>query len=147
MLTPGLLLLALQVQGGGASDAAADQDVLHLVARSSPVSKVVLLVLILFSIASWAVILYKLWTLNRAQRQSGTFLEVFRRSSKFSEVQAVCKTLGESPLVGIFQAGYAELNTQLRQQPAGRTRRRRAAEAAPAQRAGTRSRAAPSDHG
>jgi len=97
--------------------AAADQDVLHLVARSSPVSKVVLLVLILFSIASWAVILYKLWTLNRAQRQSGTFLEVFRRSSKFSEVQAVCKTLGESPLVGIFQAGYAELNTQLRQQP------------------------------
>ena len=118
MLTPGLLLLALQAQGGGASDAAADQDVLHLVARSSPVSKVVLLVLILFSIASWAVILYKLWTLNRAQRQSGTFLEVFRRSSKFSEVQAVCKTLGESPLVGIFQAGYAELNTQLRQQPA-----------------------------
>lgn len=118
MLTPGLLLLALQVQGGGAPDAAADQDVLHLVARSSPVSKVVLLVLILFSIASWAVILYKLWTLNRAQRQSGTFLEVFRRSSKFSEVQAVCKTLGESPLVGIFQAGYAELNTQLRHQPA-----------------------------
>ena len=116
MLTPGLLLLALQAQGGGVS-AAADQDVLHLVARSSPVSKVVLLVLILFSIASWAVILYKLWTLNRAQRQSGTFLEVFRRSSKFSEVQAVCKTLGESPLVGIFQAGYAELNTQLRQQP------------------------------
>jgi biopolymer transport protein TolQ len=117
LLTPGLLLLALQAQGGGVS-AAADQDVLHLVARSSPVSKVVLLVLILFSIASWAVILYKLWTLNRAQRQSGTFLEVFRRSSKFSEVQAVCKTLGESPLVGIFQAGYAELNTQLRQQPA-----------------------------
>jgi len=116
LLTPGLLLLALQAQGGGVS-AAADQDVLHLVARSSPVSKVVLLVLILFSIASWAVILYKLWTLNRAQRQSGTFLEVFRRSSKFSEVQAVCKTLGESPLVGIFQAGYAELNTQLRQQP------------------------------
>jgi biopolymer transport protein TolQ len=32
-------------------------------------------------------------------------------------VQAVCKTLGDSPLVGIFQAGYAELNTQLRQQP------------------------------
>src|SRR4029078_1731428 len=26
-----------------------------------------------------------------------------------------CKNLSESPLVGIFQAGYAELNTQLRQ--------------------------------
>ena len=30
-------------------------------------------------------------------------------------MQAVCKNLTESPLVGIFQAGYAELNTQLRQ--------------------------------
>jgi biopolymer transport protein TolQ len=85
------------------------------VARSTPVAKAVLLVLILFSIASWAVILYKLWTFSRAQRHSAAFLDVFRRSSKFSEVQAVCKTLAESPLVGIFQAGYAELNMQLRQ--------------------------------
>ena len=114
MLTLGLLLLALQAQGGGAPEAAVSNDVLQLVARSSPVTKVGLLVLILFSVASWAVILYKLWTFNRAQRQSSAFLEVFRRSSKFSEVQAVCKTLADSPLVGIFQAGYAELNTQLR---------------------------------
>jgi biopolymer transport protein TolQ len=112
--TLALLLLALQAQGGGAPEGTASSDVLHLVARSSPVTKVGLLVLILFSVASWAVILYKLWTFNRAQRQSSSFLEVFRRSSKFSEVQAVCKTLGDSPLVGIFQAGYAELNTQLR---------------------------------
>jgi len=33
----------------------------------------------------------------------------------FSEVQAVCRSLGESPLVGLFQAGYAELTAQLRQ--------------------------------
>jgi biopolymer transport protein TolQ len=75
--------------------------------------------LILFSVGSWAIILFKLWTFNRAERQSAAFLEVFRRSSKFSEVQAVCKTLAESPLVGIFQAGYAELNTQLRLTPTG----------------------------
>ena len=40
---------------------------------------------------------------------------MFRRSSKFSEVQAVCKSLAHSPLAGVFQAGYVELNTQLRQ--------------------------------
>jgi biopolymer transport protein TolQ len=40
---------------------------------------------------------------------------VFRRSARFSEVQAVCQSLAYSPLVGIFQAGYAELNAQLRQ--------------------------------
>jgi len=110
-----MYVLALQVQGAAGSDAAAGQDVFELVARSSPISKLVLLVLILFSVTSWGIILFKLWALNRAERQSTAFLDVFRRSAKFSEVQAVCKNLSESPLVGIFQAGYAELNTQLRQ--------------------------------
>jgi biopolymer transport protein TolQ len=39
---------------------------------------------------------------------------VFRKSAKFSEVQAVCPSLSSSPLVGMFQAGYAELSAQLR---------------------------------
>ena len=115
MRTLGLFLLALQVQGTGTADPTATQhDLLQLVARSSPVSKIVLLVLVLFSITSWAIVLFKLWTLSRAERHSSSFLDVFRRSSKFSEVQAVCATLAESPLVGVFQAGYAELNAQLR---------------------------------
>ncbi len=112
-----MYVLALQVQGAGTSDQAGGQDLIALVSRSSPIAKLVLLVLILFSIASWGIILFKLWALNRAERQSSAFLDVFRRSSKFSEVHAVCKNLSESPLVGIFQAGYAELNTQLRQTP------------------------------
>ena len=40
---------------------------------------------------------------------------MFRSSNKFSEVQAVCRSLAESPLVGLFQSGYAELTAQLRQ--------------------------------
>ncbi len=113
----GTYVLALQVQGAAESGPARTQDLATLIPQN-PVAKLVLLILILFSIASWGIILYKLWALNRAERQSSAFLDVFRRSSKFSEVQAVCKNLGESPLVGIFQAGYAELNTQLRQTPA-----------------------------
>jgi biopolymer transport protein TolQ len=58
--------------------------------------------------------LYKAWAFRRIERQTATFLDVFRRSTKFSEVQAVCKSLEGSPLVGMFQAGYAELNLQLR---------------------------------
>jgi biopolymer transport protein TolQ len=118
--TLGLYAFALQVQGAAAVDPAAGHDILSLIARSSLLNKAVLLILILFSIASWGIILYKLWSLGRAERQSATFLDVFRKSSKFSEVQAVCKNLNDSPLVGVFQAGYAELNTQLRQAaPAG----------------------------
>ena len=89
-------------------------DVLGLVARSSAVSQAVLVVLVLFSVVSWAVILFKLRQFRRAQVQTVSFLEVFRRSNKFSEVQAVCKSLTQSPLAGVFQAGYIELNSQLR---------------------------------
>jgi biopolymer transport protein TolQ len=91
---------------------------LGLVRLASPEAQAVLVILVLFSVASWAIILYKLWSFRRAERESARFLDVFRRSSKFSEVQAVCKSLEHSPLVGIFQAAYAELNSQLRH-PAG----------------------------
>ena len=114
--TLGYVALALlQAQGEAAPESALGGDFLALVSRSSPISKVVLVILILFSIASWGIILYKLWTFNRIGRQTRTFLDIFRRSSKFSEVQAVCNSLNATPLVGMFQAGYAELNAQLRQ--------------------------------
>ena len=94
------------VLGGGALD---------LVIRSGPVAKFVLLVLLVFSVVSWGIILHKLWYLRRVQKQTAGFRDIFRHSSKFSEVHAVCRTFERSPLVGIFQAGYAELNTQLKQ--------------------------------
>ncbi len=112
--TPGCFGLALfQLQGTPGPDAGTAGP-LGLVRQASPEAQVVLVILVLFSIASWAIILYKLWTFRRAERQSAQFLDVFRRSSKFSEVQAVCKSLERSPLVGLFQAAYAELNAQLR---------------------------------
>jgi biopolymer transport protein TolQ len=111
--------LALYAQGAGQPDAGSGQlstntDIVNLVAHATPVAKVVLLLLLLFSAVSWGIILYKLWVFRRAERQTATFLGVFRKSSKFSEVQAVCPTLTQSPLVGLFQSGYAELNAQLR---------------------------------
>ncbi len=116
MRTLGCLLLALQqVPGAAAPQGVLGGDIVALVSRSSLVAKVVLLVLLLFSVVSWGVILYKLWSFHRIKRQSARFLDVFRRSAKFSEVQSVCQSVTESPLVGIFQAGYAELNAQLRQ--------------------------------
>ncbi len=105
-------LALLQMQDTGPETGTAGP--LALVAHASLLAKVVLVILGLFSVASWAIILYKQWSLSRAARESARFLDVFRRSSKFSEVQAVCKSLEHSPLVGIFQAAYAELNSQLR---------------------------------
>ena len=74
----------------------------------------VLVVLLLFSLVSWGIIVYKGIALQRALAQSKTFLEVFRKSTKFSEVNSVCVQLQASPLVGVFQAGYQEVNQQVR---------------------------------
>ena len=115
MRTLGYYAIALQTQALGASGDGLSGGVFDWIAQSSPLNKLVLLILVLFSIISWAIALHKLWHFHRLERQTSSFLEVFRRSTKFSEVQSVCSSLTDSPLVWVFQAGYAELNTQLRQ--------------------------------
>ena len=82
--------------------------------QTGPVARGVLVVLVVFSLISWAIIIYKGIALHRAHSQSETFLQVFRKSSKFSEVNSVCLQLKASPLVGVFQAGYLEVNQQVR---------------------------------
>jgi biopolymer transport protein TolQ len=111
------LLLLAQAQ-----EPAFSGGVAGLIASSGWVARFVLALLLLFSLLSWAIILYKGAALHRAHAQSDTFLDVFRKSSKFSEVNSVCPQLKSSPLVGVFQAGYLELNQQVRgggQAPAG----------------------------
>jgi biopolymer transport protein TolQ len=110
--TLGALVLALQVQD--AAPPAGSFDVVEIIRSSTPVNQAVLAVLVLFSVASWAIILFKSVEYRKVARQTRTFLDVFRKSAKFSEVNAVCPSLPETPLVGVFQAGYAELNAQFR---------------------------------
>jgi biopolymer transport protein TolQ len=87
---------------------------LQILLESSPLSQAVFAILILFSVTSWAIILFKVVSYRAVERQTSTFLDVFRKSQKFSDVQAVCPSLPASPLVGVFQAGYAELTAQFR---------------------------------
>jgi biopolymer transport protein TolQ len=85
-----------------------------LIANSGWVARSVLVTLLIFSLVSWAIIVYKGLVLHRARAQSDTFLGVFRKSTKFSEVNSVCSQLKASPLTGVFQAGYVEVNQQVR---------------------------------
>jgi biopolymer transport protein TolQ len=106
-----LVLLPLLAQ---AQTPAFSGGVAGLIAHSGWVARAVLVLLLVFSLVSWAIILYKGAALHRARSQSATFLDIFRRSAKFSEVNAVCPQLKASPLVGVFQAGYLEVNQQVR---------------------------------
>lgn len=112
MHTLALGILALQVQEGATP--LGDVNVVDLLRETGTVNLIVLAILVLLSVVSWAIILQKTFSYRAIERQTSTFLEVFRRSTKFSEVQSVCPSLPASPLVGVFQAGYAELNAQFR---------------------------------
>jgi biopolymer transport protein TolQ len=112
--TLGFFVLALQVQDGAAPVTSGSRVLIDIVTKATVINQAVLAILIVISVASWAIILSKSLAYRRVESQTTQFLDAFRKSSKFSEVQAVCATLPASPLVGIFQSGYAELNAQFR---------------------------------
>ena len=111
MFTTALMMLQI----GGPSQGG--PGIFRFFLQAGPMAKFILAALAVFSIVSWAIILGKLVQLRRADGQTGKFLEVFRRSQRFSEVNAQATKLGASPLVGIFQAGYAEIDSQIKSSP------------------------------
>ena len=127
MLLP-FFALAQAAQGAapaGTDDMDRSTDIVRLVADATVVGKLVLLILLIFSAVSWAIIFYKIWAFRRAEQQTATFLGVFRKSAKFSEVQAVCPTLSASPLVGdlpvrLCRAQHPAAHRQRRRRPSRR---------------------------
>ncbi len=77
-------------------------------------AKVVLGILLIMSIGSWAIIVSKYFEFKRAAAHTDSFLEVFHRSQRFSEVSAAADRLRASPLVAIFQSGYVEIDAQVK---------------------------------
>lgn len=84
--------------------------------EAGPIAWAVASLLIVMSLGSWAIGLNKWRQMGRAERDSTRFLEVFRGSQRFSEVGAASNRLAASPLVGLFQAGYAEIDAQIKTQ-------------------------------
>jgi biopolymer transport protein TolQ len=109
-----LRVFSLFILAQAAGRTAFTGGVLGLFSNLGPVGIAIMVLLGIFSLLSWAIIIYKGISLHRAHSQSETFLQVFRKSNKFSEVNSVCVQLKASPLVGVFQAGYVELNQQVR---------------------------------
>jgi biopolymer transport protein TolQ len=70
--------------------------------------------LAIMSIACWAIMISKWIQYRRAEAHGAQFLEIFRRSKRFSEVNAVAGQLFGTPMVGLFQAGYAEIDAQVK---------------------------------
>ncbi len=86
---------------------------LDLIYNSGILAKIVLLILLIFSILSWSIIFRKIFLFRRVEKANDLFLEIFRRSKKLSEVYKSVDICQESPLTGVFYAGYREINAQL----------------------------------
>jgi biopolymer transport protein TolQ len=87
-------------------------EVVDLVAQTGLVARVVLIILLIFSILSWSVILSKWAVLKRARVQSGRFLRAFRRAQRLQDVAAVSEQFKPSPLVPVFDNAYDEFRRQ-----------------------------------
>src|SRR5215831_2432378 len=88
-------------------------DIVDLVRETGAVAQVVLLVLLAFSLISWAIILSKWSTIRRSRVQSGRFLRAFRRAQRLQDIHAVAEQFRPSPLVGVFHAGFREFERQV----------------------------------
>ena len=84
-------------------------DLIHMISNAGIVVQFVLLLLLFFSITSWAIILIKFRYVKRAFKQSADFTEFFWKSRDLSNAFAKAKQLHGSPLARIFRIGYVEL--------------------------------------
>ena len=88
---------------------ATDINVLEIFFNAGLVVQLVMLLLLLFSIASWSIILIKIRTIGRAFRESAGFIDFFWRSRDLSNAFAKAKQLRFSPVARVFRVGYLEL--------------------------------------
>ena len=84
-------------------------DILQIILSSGIVVKLVLLLLILMSVISWAVIFLKRRAIKNLKKNNSQFENFYRQSESLREVVEVCDQLPFSPAKVIFMAGYGEL--------------------------------------
>ena len=117
------LLWGTTALGGVAAQVAGRQEsVLDMVLGSGLVVRVVLIILLMFSVGCWGIALAKSREMRRARRQSERFVEIFWDAKNLSAIQAASVDLKESPVAQVFRGGYQELqrvNKAKRNNPGG----------------------------
>jgi len=73
------------------------------------VVKLVLIMLLFFSVVSWAIILFKLFQIHRANSESVRFMDFFWKSKRFDTIASQVDRFANSPLTVLFNEGYGEL--------------------------------------
>jgi biopolymer transport protein TolQ len=82
---------------------------LGILAVTGLVVKLVLLVLLYFSVVSWAIIFFKFLQVNKAKKESVRFLEFFWKTKRFDSINEQLDRFAHSPLTVLFSEGFSEL--------------------------------------
>jgi biopolymer transport protein TolQ len=88
---------------------AAGSSPVDLFLHADPVVKLVMIVLVIFSLISWAIIVQRMRLLRRAYTQSLAFLEGFWATGSLDEANRGIGRYPDSPVAAAFAAGYKEL--------------------------------------
>ncbi len=83
-----------------------DISILNLILDSGTVAKVVIIVLVIFSIVSWAIMAERWRYFRRAQMQSRHFLALFRSQRDYNQVYTVASKWPDSPAAVVFREVY-----------------------------------------
>jgi len=86
-----------------------DIELLNMIMNAGPMVQLVLLMLLFFSVSSWAIIIIKFRYLKKAFDESALFTDFFWKSRELSEAFSRAKQLRGSPVARIFRVGYVEL--------------------------------------
>jgi biopolymer transport protein TolQ len=90
-----------------------DTSVLTIIQRSGFVAKAVLILLLFFSIVSWAIIADKYFSFRRAKRQNGHFYRLFRKSASLTELAGAAMRYRHSPFAKMYLIVYNEVTQHL----------------------------------
>ena len=86
-----------------------DTQVLKHVMLAGPIVKLVLLLLVVFSVVSWAIIFLKFRLLKGIERHQAGFARAFAEGKSLSALYEQAEKGEKSPLTEVFRAGYIEL--------------------------------------
>jgi len=81
--------------------------VLTLIFKAGLVVKLVLLILLFFSIYSWAIIFFKIRLLSKVEKESEEFHKAFLRSKGWDDLYQSTKKHSLSPLANLFRAAHS----------------------------------------
>jgi len=88
---------------------APDASLWALVEGTGWMVRFVLLLLVLASVASWAIIGFKAMQITKMANSSKLFQDAFWQTRRLDKIYEICEEYAPSPMVEIFRAGYMEL--------------------------------------